>query len=175
MTIDDFLSKYEKLIPIDIHNLHNQCAEQPSLCLDVGRALAIKKSELKRMKLSLRANRAELELDIREHPSNYQGCTFSSKGEAKITEGNIKAILDSDRELIKQERACYDLEKEVEELQVLYETVNQRKSMLKAEVELYVSEYFSEVVVKRESAVGMKKSNDALRAEIGKKRTRVDK
>src|SRR5581483_205142 len=131
----------QKILDIDIHNLHEECAEQPKLFARVCEQLADARRELARVEEELRIVDAELDRDIRLHPEKY--------GLDKTTEPAIKAvILTHKRHRLAYEKLC-DAKHDRDILEGLKDAAAQRKTMLEDDVRLFLANYYAEVRLRR--------------------------
>ena len=130
---------YRQRLPIDIYNLHVCCADQPESYRQVAEVHATTKADLRSLTMDLEKLSADVALDIRRQPSKY--------GFDKVTEGTIKEILSSSevKAINELRESIQVLEKEEAQLRVLVDSFDQRRSMLKSEVILVQSNYFSDV------------------------------
>ena len=133
---DDLVEK----LPINIYELHINCAEQAQLMHEVSEEVAVLKVKLKNLKIKYEYARAEMCLLIRNSPAEF--------GLSKITEATIGEVCDSSNELHNLKLGMNVLEHEFEKWDSLKNALDHRRSMLKAEVELYMGNYFSDLGVK---------------------------
>lgn len=144
---------YAELLDIDLNSLHKSAKNQVNLLYDVGDLVSELKAEAKNAKLNLNEIEAQIEFDIRQNPENYDL--------PKTTESAIKSALNKDERVVKYTRHLFDIEKLAEKANNLYNSFMVRKSMIQAEVQLYVNNYWGEV-----SEFDMQESETEVKDEI---------
>ncbi len=136
--IQDYAMTQEELqeaLEIDPYNLRTDCAHQPALYAIASQMAADFRDFSKRQKLLLEKTMAELALAIRSDPKKYDV--------PKITDSSVSAAIACDLEVIKIKEELLRLEKGSEKASAIANAYEIRRSMLRAEVELFSSEMMS--------------------------------
>jgi len=131
----DFVKRIRTSISIDKYDLSKECQKQPDLYCDVGDMFVRVKTAAKIAKEELELERARLDADIRMSPEKY--------GLAKLTEGCISSTIISQTSFTKAKQLCIAAEELSDMLQILLASIEQRKSMLRDLVSLYIYDYYS--------------------------------
>lgn len=134
--IEELLSELEENLMIDEHGLDEACQTHPELYYRVSKHLALQISRRDAAKQHLMEVEAIADKEIR-----------SQNSEVKLTEREIDsrkirhpAVRDAHRNLLR-------LTHQAAQLTALKESYQQRSYVLKSMIELYLSNYFSEISV----------------------------
>lgn len=141
---------------IDRFRLDDEWVKQPDLYRRYAEALADAKAEYDGLKNDLDVVRSEVELKIRENPSDY--------GLDKVTEGVIKAAVEV-QELVKDaENDVVQARHKVGILEAAVGALDHRKRALSDLVSLHLADYFSKPVAREDDRIA--------KEEMGKQRAR---
>jgi len=143
-------------VRVDKFNLHIDCEEHPSNYLYWAEQLAEAKSELDNAKDKLKLIEAEQEEFYR----------ISPKGGRKITEGSIKAIIETDEKVIEAKKELREAHKDVHILSAAVSALEHKKTQLTNLKDLWIKGYYADPEGQRTSTD--QKEND-LRNGLNKK------
>ena len=139
----------EKLA-IDINKLHYVAQGQADLAMEAGELFANAKAEAKQKKMTYEIIQAEVDRDIRANPDTY--------GLSKVTETVVKSTVVVDAAVRSALTELIEAEKESDLTSALVNAYQHRKSMIQAEVQLFVNNYWGDVSEKEmESSGGVAK------------------
>jgi len=127
---------YEELkesVPIDIHQLDQNCAKQSTLFLEACELATDAKATSKAAKHNLEFTKATIALQ-------YRAGTLATP--IKITETSVIALVDAHADVVKAKSKLCEVEKTSGLCDALVNSFDQRRSMLNNEVTLYNSAYF---------------------------------
>ena len=165
-TIDDYIKKIKNRLPIDQFNLNEECIKQPDLYADVGILAAELRDEARKSKDLFDNTCAELKTDIRNDPEKF--------GIKKVTEGSIAETLI----LCEKYNTDQDIYREADlisnKVSVLLAAVEQRKSLLRDLISLYIHSYYSDENKKPIAGGERDRITDIAEEEIGKSRGNRD-
>jgi len=130
------LSYFKQKLPIDQFNLEKECLQQASLYEEIGEWVSSIRAEAKRAKEHVDFIRADLSLKIRKKPED-----FDLSG--KVTEGSIDAVITTNKEYKDAIATYIETDKLANEASILLSAVEQRKSMLRDLVRLFIYSYYS--------------------------------
>lgn len=130
---DDF-RELEGALRIDEHALEEALRDQPMLFYRVGAAYAMEISRRDAAKQALQDAEAESDLGVRRE---------AQEDERKITEGEVRAMVQIDGGVVRARARLNQLSESVGRLAALKEAFQQRSYALKSLCELYVANYFS--------------------------------
>ena len=122
-------------LPIDQHNLDEECRNQAVLYDGVGDLAMNVRTEARQAKEHLEFTKADLSTKIRKDPSKY--------GIDKVTEASIDAVIRLQKEFEDANKEAIEAAGISDAFGVLLSAVEQRKSMLKDLVSLYIYQYFN--------------------------------
>ncbi len=122
------------MLPVQLHKLHEQCAEQPELYRIAGDIFAEAKAAASRAKLREDEERSQTVLAVRAAPQSY--------GLDKMTEAAIEAVVNNQDEVRAAARESIDAQRECDLLRSLLAAYDQRRSMLDTEARLYTANYW---------------------------------
>ena len=125
-----------KNLKINIYELENECSTQPELFANAGLEYVKLRYAANEARAVKELKEAKIGADIRANPSKY--------GLAKITEAAILEALKQNDHIVKAVKKCIDAEKAAEEARAIRDAYSQRSSLLKAEVDLFISNYYSD-------------------------------
>lgn len=128
---------YKDDIEIDPNNLDLECLRQPALFLKYSELLADAKQNLDRARRNLDKETARISLEIRTNPEEYTGDT------KKPTEAMITALVDTDDSINRANAIVIKCRHDVEILQGIVNSFEQRKRSLNNLVSLHGQQYFS--------------------------------
>lgn len=126
----------QKKLQIDEHALEKALKEHPDLVYNVGQMYALSISERDGSKLKLDEIIAEVDSEIRED---------AAAAEEKVTEKAVEGRVKADDRVKKANQAFLDLKLKADQIGVLKEAYNQRSYALSKLVDLYISNYYSEI------------------------------
>jgi len=151
----DQLKLFKAKLPIDQFKLEVECAEQAMLYDEVGEWVSEIKSKARVAKDHVDFTKADLSLKIRKSPE-----TFGLVG--KVTEGCIDAVITVSDEYQGAIKESMEADKFAYDASILLASVEQRKSMLRDEVRLFVFGFYNSTdVIPQED---WKKSEAAITA-----------
>ena len=152
LTVEDL----KDAVVIDVNALVEECSIQPYYYAIVGKMLVESKMALKRLSNEADLIKASEEASIREKPGDF--------GITKITEKVVASTLVTQPEVIEIIAKLEAAEAELNAAHVLVNVFEQRKGMLKGEVELFTTKLYNETVIRG-------KEMGEFREEVAKKRT----
>ena len=169
-SLEDRFKGWKERLAINIYDLHNDVATQPSYYADVAEVAAELKAEVQAAKSNLELVKAEINSDVRANPGQYNL--------DKVTEGAIQtAVTLSGR--VKEADAVYALAcRQHDMIQVLVTAFEHRRSMINNEVQLYINNYWGELqstspgspegkrALQQERVVGIKAKRAAKKEEV---------
>ena len=141
---------------IDRFRLDDEWCGQPHLYHRYAVALVDAQREFDEAKNSSAVMRSEVELAIRKDPDRY--------ALPKVTEGVIKAALDSSEELKEAEQVVIDARHKVGVLEAAVNALDHRKRALSDLVSLHLADYFAKPVARENGKEAVE--------EMGKQRAR---
>ena len=121
---------------IDLYHLDTECATQTEQFAEAGLKYAESNYKYRDAKLSLDVLKAEKAHDIRLHPEKYNL--------DKVTDKSVEMAVTGNKGVIKAEETLNEAELEMEKAKAIRDAWGQRGSMLKAEIELWTSNYYSD-------------------------------
>lgn len=155
------LNYFKKRLPIDQYNLEKECQEQPSLYEEIGEWVSEVRAVAKTKKEHLEFIKADLSLKIRKDPEKYglsDKPTVASVDAAILVSNEYREALDE----------YLELNKLADEATILLSATEQRKSMIRDLVRLFIYSYYS-----REDVVGSKDWKSAEQAIIDMRNQRA--
>lgn len=129
------LNELKSKLDINPFALEDECVNQPSLYAEVGELASEAKSVAKQMREHVEYVKAELSSSIRKDPESH--------GVGKVTEASVEAAIVLDAEYQRSVAESIDAQRISDSFNVLQSAVEQRKSMLKDLVTLFVYNYYS--------------------------------
>ena len=129
------LNDLRKRLSIDPFGLEDECVGQPMLCAEVGELATDARSVAKTAKENLDYVRADLSSRIRKKPDDYVS--------GKPTEASIEAAIILQKEYQEASANAIDCQRVADAFGVLQTAVEQRKSMIKDLVTMFVYNYYS--------------------------------
>lgn len=163
----DFIEGIKSRLRIDENNLVRECSLQPLLYEEISSLAALARSEANRKKEDVETFRAKLNIAIRDNPEKYVS--------GKVTEGAISNTIESNEELIVAKNEYLDALEISGALDSMLRTVEQRKSMLRDLVQLFVFQYYSSENTRAPSSQEVRKADEEAVAnarEVGRRRRR---
>jgi hypothetical protein len=154
----DFIDSIKKKLPIDGDDLTHECMRQPLLYEEVSSMASLSRSECNRKKEELEAFRSKLNIAIRENPEKYIT--------GKVTESAITNTIESDEEFLITKNEYLDYIEITGALDSLLRTVEQRKSMLRDLVQLWIFQYYSAESSRPVSTRQVKQANEEAVANV---------
>jgi hypothetical protein len=139
MWSNETLDRFQKKLPIDPYNLHQDCAEHPALCGELAELLSEARAEMKQAQVTLQVTQAEVALEIRKCPD-----VQAAYGVPKITEPTVDQLVAVDERVRQANSDLLVLSDRYQAISSLFSAYETRGSLLKAEVQLVCSRYFSE-------------------------------
>ena len=137
MNIEEQFKEWKKRLAINIHDLHNDVATQPSYYADVAEVAAELKAEVQLAKSNLELAKAEINSDARKNPGKH--------GLDKVTEGAIQTAVTLDEHVIEAQEAYALACHQHNMMEVLVTAFEHRRSMINNEVQLYSNNYWGEM------------------------------
>lgn len=134
----DWIANLEALrarLQINQYDLDVECVNQPHLYDEVGQMATEARGVARKLKSDLDLVRAETSAKIRKNPEEFVS--------GKVTEGSIESAIIMDGEYQKALRYYEDAQQVADAFNVLQSAVEQRKSMIKDLVSLFVYSYYS--------------------------------
>lgn len=125
------------LVDLDETNLHTACFQQDKLVMEFGSRLAEAKKRHSEAKANLDAVMAELELDIRQDPAEYNL--------EKATESSVKAAVIVHPKFKRATTALIQAKYEMDQLAVIMDVLEHRKHAIESAVKLFGQQYFSAI------------------------------
>ena len=144
-----FIERVKSQLPINLHRLHKECSNQPAFYAEVGEAAAEAKLAAKRAKIMLDETRAEVDAMVRTNPSDF--------GLEKTTEACISSAVTRAESVQKATQEMMRLDHEASLLGVMLGALEQHRSMLTAEVDLFVASYFTTAAFGEDTAKATRK------------------
>ena len=132
---------YQEDLKIDKNALDEECMKQPSLYEKYSSISADALSDRDVKKLRVEEIRAQIDREIRQKALNSG---------AKVTEKQIESEVTLDSRLKEVTNEYLEAKKVAETTQIIKESFQQKKDMLKVLADLYISNYFSTVESKNE-------------------------
>lgn len=130
------LSELKSRLPVDQYNLEVECSKQPSLLEEVGEIAAEVKRASRAAKEHLEYVRADLSTKIRKKPEDY-----NILGKFTVDVIAATVILQSDYQ--KAVEDMLDAAEQADAFSTLLLAVEQRKSLIRDAVSLYIHQYYS--------------------------------
>jgi hypothetical protein len=131
----EVLDELKTKLPINQFQLELECTNQPSLLAEVGEIASAARAEAKRSKEHLEYVRADLSTKIRKNPETY--------GLSKATEGAIDSAVTLQKEYQEASSKAIDDVQMADLLSIFQSSVEQRKSLIRDLVSLYIYNYYS--------------------------------
>jgi len=153
MTVDEL----KHAITIDVNALVDECAIQPYYYAVVGKMLADAKIALKVLVNEAELQRCVVESEIRNNPSEFDV--------GKVTEKSVATAVAVNKNVLLSKASLVKAEADMHAAQVLSNAFEQRKAMLKGEVELFTNQLYNETNIRN-------KEMGEFRDEIARKRTK---
>jgi hypothetical protein len=130
----DAINDLRGRLQINQFDLENECVNQPELYDEVGQLATEAKSFARSAKDNLDYTRAMVESEIRKNPESF--------GVVKVTESSVDAAVTIDQRYVDASRKYIDAQRLSDSLSVLQSAAEQRKSMIKDLVSLYIYSYY---------------------------------
>jgi len=130
----------QSTLHIHLHGLHEDAQDQPDLASRAGELAAELKAAAKRAKLAVEELTAQIDLNVRAKPEVF--------GLSKITETTIASVVATRPQTKEAKQAQIAAEREADLAATLANAYEHRRSMLKIEVDLWMSNYWGDVEVK---------------------------
>lgn len=138
----DLLNEFGSKLGIDRFNLEIEACNQPILLEEVGSVKVDAKNQAKEAKDKLELIKSRLLLDIKRNPDKYNL--------EKPTEATVAAAIVCEPEYQSALKEFNILEEQSNAIDIIYAAVEQRKSLIREAVSLYVHEYYSKQPMKKE-------------------------
>ena len=129
-------------LAIHLEALHTDAQNQPQDACNAGELAAAAKADAKRAKIELEEAKATVQRDVRANPAMHDL--------DKTTEGAIAAAVTVSKKVIDAEKKLVDAQEEADTAEALANAYEHRKSMLGAEVKLWLNNYWGDVTVKEQ-------------------------
>jgi len=130
------LTDLRERIEVDRNELELEEEKQTSIHLEVGDLRVEAKRTVRQLEVDIKFLRSYLDGMIRENPGNY--------GIAKITGTAVDSAIMRNGEYREMENKLIDAQTISDHFQILLSTVEERKSLLKDLVSLYIYNYYSQ-------------------------------
>ena len=130
----DAAESLKRALPVQLHRLHEQCAEQPELYRMASELYAGARADAARAKLTEDEVKAQTSLAARTDPAKF--------GLDKVTETSISAAVTENEYVKAAGRATIEAQRYADDLRGLVSAYEQRKSMLDTEARLYLGNYW---------------------------------
>jgi hypothetical protein len=131
------MNKYIDRLKINVQELQRECSEQPVLYAEVGEEAVLARAQAKQAKLKLKVMQAETYDAIRKDPKAFDL--------DKATDSAVTMAMTKVEKVVAAEQEAIEALAAAEQAEVLVSAFDQRRSMLKAEVDLYVNNYYGDV------------------------------
>ena len=131
-----FGKDYSEDVSINRFKLEQESEKQPSLFYYYADLLATAKADRDSLEERLDFTNAAYEMDLRTAPGRYLG-------EVKVTEGTIKAAVDSNPKAQAIRLEYLDKSKEIYHLEAAVKSLEHRKSELDNLVQLWIKGYYA--------------------------------
>lgn len=150
---------YEDDMHIDENALDIELLDHSTLMAKYSRLLAEAKEERDLAKEALDLKRAEIDLDIRDHPQNYKL--------TKVTEAAITNCILMEEEFQTAQKEVHRTNYEVNVLQGIVNAIDHRKSNLEGLVKLHGQNYFAGPSVPHDLSALREEKEDKLAHRVG--------
>jgi hypothetical protein len=137
MKPDSELKRFKDRLPIDVFNLHRDCAIHPETFSEIGEMQAEARGDMKKAGLVLEAVEAQVALEIRREPDILEKYNLK-----KLTEDTIKALIIEDERVKEAKENQLEAQRRFNTFSAMLSAWEIRGSLLKAEVSLITSKYF---------------------------------
>ena len=151
---------YEDDMRIDEDALDVELLEQSSLMVKYSRLLAEAKQDRDISKEALELKKAEINLDVRDHPQNYSL--------EKVTDKAVEACILQSDEYQEAIKVLNEANFEVNVLQGVVNAIEHRKSALENLVKLYIQGYFAGPSIPHDLTAEREKRSADASHRIGK-------
>ena len=131
----DLLNELKSRLPVDQYNLEVECRNQPALLEEVGEIAAEVKRRSRAAKEHLEYVKADLSTKIRRSPETY--------GMSKVTDASVMTSVVLQSEYQKAVEEMLDAMEQADSFSTLLVAVEQRKSLIRDVVSLFIHEYYS--------------------------------
>ena len=158
LTADDL----KKSVLVNINDLIGECVLQPYLYAVVGKMAADDKIAYKRAVSELELVKSSIELLMRKDPDKFRI--------SKITDKSVAAALDSDDTVLAAKEEVLIADAQVQASNVLVNVFEQRKAMLKGEVELFTTRLYNETNVRNKEIGETREAIADKRAEAAREK-----
>ena len=155
-------NEFEQDLRMDKYSLDLECLNQPRLFTKWADKLADAVAERDRADQKVEVVKAEVEQSIRVNPQKY--------GIDKVTEATIKSYVTTSQEVNKAIEDWIQAKHVVGLLMSAKEAMEQRKSMLEELVKLYLSGYWADPKIPKESKEEMSNRNIVEQGKLLQKR-----
>jgi len=162
--INELLLSFKNRLPINKFNLEDECQNQCVLYNEVSQLASDFKSEARKAKEKHDYIFNKVQFDIRKNPTNY--------GIDKITESVITTVATINEEVINAKQEWLMAEEVASAFITLVNSVEQRKSMLRDLVQLFVFGYYNNYNTK---PVGTDNLGEALEKVIRERNRELNK
>ena len=135
--LSELISSYKNRVSIDEFALERELREQPLLYLEIAEIASQLKADSKQAKAELDLVKAKAGAEIRENPDKF--------GIAKVTEAAITAAITTHKSVVEAGTRLLDLEADADIFSSILSAAEQRKSMLRDLVSLYIHKYYSDI------------------------------
>ena len=159
------LDLLKKRLSIDEYNLEIECREQPILYMDVVEIVSEAKARAVSLKKHAEFIKSDLYIKVLKDPGNYSL--------AKTTDSSINAIVTIQKEYREAVKDFIEADELANALFGLQVSVEQRKSMIKDLVSLFIHQYYSSKNLTSEEGGMNKVAEEQImekRAELARRR-----
>ena len=134
------LSELKAGLAIHLESLHKDAQDQPRLACDAGELAAEAKATARRAKVFLEETKAKVQREVRALPEKFSI--------DKVTEGAIASAVTANFDVKQAEQAAIGAQEAADATDSVANAYEHRRAMLKAEVEMWMNNYWGDVMVK---------------------------
>ncbi len=142
-------------LSININRLQDDAMRHPDLVCRAGELAAELKAQAKRKKLEVEEVKAVTDRAVRADHENY--------GIDKLTERAVESAVTLDQDVILAKKESVEADLNADMAGVLHQAFEHRKSMLKNEVDLYLSNYWCQPEAQKKD---LKKDVDGMKEDV---------
>ncbi len=161
------MSDFKDDLQIDKYSLDEEWERQPQLFLKYAEDQAEYETRRDRLKDLIEVEKAEIEKDIREFPSNYNL--------EKVTNDSVRAIIVTDEKIKEMQKEYFSFFKTAKVYGALTKSLDHKKKALEKLTELHLSGYYSKPTIngeftKKKDKNIKKEQNESLKRNWRRKR-----
>ena len=155
----DFIADVKGRLPIDKYDLEGECVRQVALYEEVSSLAGMARSAARRAKEALDTQSAKIQFLVRDSPEK-----FGIVG--KPTEGSVSNAVARSEQTIASKEYLLDTEERSIALDSLLRTIEQRKSMIRDLVQLFIFQYYSQENTRPVAAKDLRQSKEDAITEV---------